>query len=131
LNFSQIKCFLAAAECLSFTKAADRLYLSQPVLSRQIAAMEDELGIELFAREKKTIRLTPAGAVLAEGLNKLAHEYRTLLEKAAAVHKGYAGSINIGMIEGQLVCPPYSAALNKARGDYDEADRAAARNFGG
>ena len=67
MNFSQIKCFLAAAECLSFTRAADRLYLSQPVLSRQIASMEDELGIELFIREKKSIRLTPAGEVLAEG----------------------------------------------------------------
>ena len=65
MNFSQIKCFLAAADCLSFTKAAERLYLSQPVLSRQIASMEDELGIELFIREKKSIRLTPAGEVMA------------------------------------------------------------------
>jgi len=120
LNFSQIKCFLAAAECLSFTKAADRLYLSQPVLSRQIAAMEDELGIELFAREKKTIRLTPAGEILAEGLSRLAREYRALLEKAAAVHKGYAGSLNIGMIEGQLVCPPYSTALNRFREKFPD-----------
>ena len=74
MNFSQIKCFLAAADCLSFTKAAERLYLSQPVLSRQIASMEDELGIELFIREKKSIRLTPAGEVMAEGLAQLADE---------------------------------------------------------
>ncbi len=75
MNFSQIKCFLAAAEYRSFTRAADRLYLSQPVLSRQIASMEDELGIELFIREKKSIRLTHAGEVFAEGLTKLAREY--------------------------------------------------------
>jgi len=111
MNSSQIKCFLAAAECLNFTKAADRLYLSQPVLSRQIAAMEDELGIELFVREKKTVHLTPAGEVMAEGLKKLAKDYSDLVEKASALHKGYAGTLNIGMIDGQLVCPPYSGAL--------------------
>lgn len=111
MNFSQIKCFLAASECLNFTKAAERLYLSQPVLSRQIAAMEDELGIELFIREKKTVRLTSAGEVMAEGLRKLAGDYSDLVEKASALHKGFAGTLNIGMIEGQLICPPYSGAL--------------------
>lgn len=112
MNFSQIKCFLAAADCLNFTKAADRLYLSQPVLSRQIAAMEDELEIELFVREKKSVRLTPAGEVMAKGLKELALDYTGLVEKAAALHKGFAGTLNIGMIEGQLICPPFSDALN-------------------
>lgn len=120
MNFSQIKCFLAAADCLSFTRAADRLYLSQPVLSRQIAAMEDELGIELFTREKKSIRLTPAGEILAQGLGRLAREYQALVEKAGAVHQGFAGSLNIGMVEGQLICPPYSIALNRFRDKYPD-----------
>lgn len=120
MNFSQIKCFLAAAECLNFTKAADRLYLSQPVLSRQIAAMEDELGIELFAREKKTVRLTPAGQVMAEGLKSLSNDYSDLVEKAAALHNGYAGTLNIGMIDGQLVCPPYSDALAAFHAEYPD-----------
>lgn len=111
MNFSQIKCFLAAADCLSFTKAAERLYLSQPVLSRQIAAMEDELGISLFIREKKSVRLTPAGEIMAQGMKDLAEDYQILVEKAAALHKGFAGSINIGMIDGQLLCPPYSDGL--------------------
>lgn len=113
LNFSQIKCFLAAAEYLSFTKAAKRLYLSQPVVSRQIAAMEEALGMELFYREKKSLRLTPAGTVMAEGLEQLAGDYQVLVEKANAAHQGFAGQLNIGMIEGQQVCPPYSDALTK------------------
>jgi DNA-binding transcriptional LysR family regulator len=118
MNFSQIKCFLAAAECLSFTRAADRLYLSQPVLSRQIAAMEDELGIELFVREKKAVKLTHAGKVFAEGLSKLTGEYQSLVEKATAIHKGFAGNLNIGMVEGQLICPPYSQALGSFHDEY-------------
>ena len=120
MNFSQIKCFLAAADCLSFTRAADRLYLSQPVLSRQIAAMEDELGIELFTREKKSIKLTAAGEILSQGLSRLGREYRTLVEKAGAIHHGFAGSLNIGMVEGQLICPPYSIALNRFRDKYPD-----------
>ena len=120
MNFSQIKCFLAAAECLSFTRAADRLYLSQPVLSRQIAAMEDELGIELFTREKKSIKLTPAGEIFAQGMGRLAREYQTLVDKANAIHRGFAGSLNIGMVEGQLICPPYSIALNRFRDKYPD-----------
>lgn len=120
MNFSQIKCFLAAADCLSFTRAADKLYLSQPVLSRQIAAMEEELGIELFVREKKSIRLTPAGEMMAEGLNKLAREYQALIDKSTALHKGFAGNLNIGMVEGQLVCPPYSLALSGFHAAYPD-----------
>ena len=120
MNFSQIKCFLAAAETLSFTRAADRLYLSQPVLSRQIAAMEDELGFELFIREKKSIRLTPAGETFAKGMGKLEREYQALVDKTKAVHKGFAGNLNIGMVEGQLLCPPYSLALSSFHDKYPD-----------
>ncbi len=118
MNTSQLKCFLTAAECRSFTRAADRLYMSQPVLSRQIAAMEDELGMELFIREKKTIRLSPAGELMAEGLTRLNEEYQMLVEKASAVHRGFAGNLNVGMIEGQLICPPYSLALESFHEKY-------------
>ena len=120
MNFSQIKCFLAAAETLSFTRAADRLYLSQPVLSRQIAAMEEELEFRLFVREKKSVRLTPAGEIFAEGLRKLAGDYQSLLEKAHAVSVGFEGSLSVGMAEGQLVCPPFSDALRSFHEKYPD-----------
>ena len=120
MNFSQIKCFLAAAECLSFTKAAERLYLSQPVLSRQIASMEDELGMELFVREKKLVKLTPSGQIMADGLKVIAADYQVLVDKALALHRGFSGCLNIGMIEGQLLCPPYSVGLNKFHDAYPD-----------
>ena len=120
MNFSQIKCFLAAAEYLSFTRAADSLYLSQPVLSRQIAAMEQELGIELFVREKKSVRLTQAGQIMEEGLTRLAREYASVLEKATAAHLGFAGNLNIGIVEGQNICPPLSDALRSFHTKYPD-----------
>lgn len=64
MTFNQIKYFVTVAECLSFTEAAKCLFITQPALSRQINAMEEELGTRLFIREKKRLKLTPGGSVL-------------------------------------------------------------------
>jgi len=61
MEFHQLRYFVAAAEELSMTRAARRLHVSQPALSRQVAALEDELGVLLFDRVRKRIRLTEAG----------------------------------------------------------------------
>ena len=52
---AQISCFLAVADCLSFSKAAQELYISQPAVSKQVALMEQEFGVPLFDRTRKTI----------------------------------------------------------------------------
>lgn len=61
MEFHQLRYFIAAAEELSVTAAAKRLYISQPALSRQIQALEEELGVPLFNRIKKRMHLTDAG----------------------------------------------------------------------
>ena len=61
INSSQIQCFLATARTKNFTRAAQELYISQPVLSRKIASMEEELGVTLFDRSGKVVQLTAAG----------------------------------------------------------------------
>ena len=66
MNLLQIHYFLAAADCLSFTQAADLLYITQPALSRQITAIEKELNLQLFVRTIRAVRLTPAGQALYE-----------------------------------------------------------------
>lgn len=86
---SKILSFLAAAKTLNFTKAAEQIHITQPVLSRQIAAMERELEVALFIRRNKSVFLTPAGAVVAEGLSQLMTEYDRLIEKAREIQEGY------------------------------------------
>ena len=61
MNDLQIDYFLAVARHLSFTKAARELFVSQPAISRQILALEEELGYTLFERTNKSVHMTKAG----------------------------------------------------------------------
>jgi DNA-binding transcriptional LysR family regulator len=80
MELRQVQLFLAAAEEGSITAAARRMRLTQPALSRQVKALEEELGVELFTRGAHSVALTPAGRVLAE-------EGKKLLERAERVVK--------------------------------------------
>lgn len=66
----QHECFLAAAECLNFTAAAEKLYMSQSSLSRNVASLEDSLGVKLFNRENNVLSLTPGGEIIYQWLRK-------------------------------------------------------------
>ena len=67
MNSLQIRYFLKVANCLSFSRAAAELYVSQPSVSRQVKLLEEELGYALFDRtEKKRVRLTSAGMIFRE-----------------------------------------------------------------
>ena len=61
LNTTQLECFLAVVNFLNFSRAAEALSISQPAVSHQISTLEDELGVKLFHRTSKSVRLTQAG----------------------------------------------------------------------
>ncbi len=64
------ECFLTAAECLNFTAAAEKLYMSQSSLSRKVAALEESLGVKLFNRENNVLSLTPGGEIIYQWMKK-------------------------------------------------------------
>ncbi len=101
MNTTQIKCFLALADTLNFTKAASRLYMSQPGLSRQIASLEQELNTQLFIRSQKGVSLTPAGALLAREQVQLHEAQLQLVRRVQTVGQGYTGELSLGLLEGQ------------------------------
>ena len=61
LNTTQLECFIAVANFLNFSRAAEHLRITQPAVSHQINALEDELGTRLFHRTSKSVQLTQAG----------------------------------------------------------------------
>lgn len=95
----QVKCFLEVARFLSFTKAAKELFISQSNISRQIASLEEELGLALFDRNTKGVKLTVQGQILAESLSEMYTEWGRVLARARNSVKKFSGCITIGCQE--------------------------------
>lgn len=103
MNMTQMKYFIMAAKCQNFTKAADKLFITQPALSRQIAAMERELNMQLFVRSNRSVKLTPPAVVLLEEFEKIYNDYNLAIAKASNSFAGMSGELNIGILEGAYV----------------------------
>lgn len=71
MNTVQLECFLAVAEYLNFSKAADSLKITQPAVSHQITSLEDELGARLFIRTSKNVSLTAAGFMFIDDASSI------------------------------------------------------------
>lgn len=98
MELSHIKAFLVVAEELHFGRAAQRLHVSQPPLSRQIRQLEAEVGTDLFERTSRSVRITPAGdAFRREALEIMARKDAAI---AAAINASVqrSGSVRIGFV---------------------------------
>ena len=100
MDLPKIRTFLEAAECLNFTETAARLHMAQPNISKQIAFLEDDLGVKLFYRTKGKLSLTPSGRALYQEYSKaMVHiEQGRLLAKQYAKNK--TGLLRIGIFRG-------------------------------
>lgn len=91
MDFRQLRYFLAVSEELSFSRAAERCFISQSAISHQITRLEKELGTSLFERSTRVVRITPAGSRLVP----IAQQVLTLEAKAYAVAREPRNRIRI------------------------------------
>lgn len=98
IEIRHLRYFLAVAEDLHFRKAAERLYISQPGLSRQIKQMEDDLGIQLFERHNRKVKLTHVGEYLKFEITKNLKNLSQIINHAKLLQNGKVGSLTIGYV---------------------------------
>ncbi len=96
MELQQIKYFLALAQELHFWNTAERMFITQSALSRQIKALEEELGVQLFERTKRSVKLTEAGAYLRDQYLPLLDEINRIHLQAKKIHEGAFGTVRIG-----------------------------------
>ena len=96
MKLRHVEYFVAAAEELNFTHAADRLHVSQPPFSKQIHVLEGELGIELFDRQCKGVALTPAGRSFLIDARRILEDCDASIRKAQRISRGESGELSIG-----------------------------------
>ncbi len=96
MELRHLRYFVAVAEELHFTRAAERLHMAQPPLSQQIRALEDELGVRLLERTRRSVALTDAGAVLLERARTLLAAAQALPAELQRVARGEEGELRIG-----------------------------------
>ena len=104
MELRHLRYFVAVAEELNFSRAAERLHVSQPPLSRQIRDLESELNVKLLDRDRTKVRVTTVGKKLLVQAKRLVQEAESLLQSARAINGGEAKEINIG-------CTPLPTAL--------------------
>jgi DNA-binding transcriptional LysR family regulator len=100
---------MIVAETLNYRRAAEQLYISQPALSRKIAAVEQKLGIPLLNRTTRSVTLTQAGTACLEDVRRLVADYEALQRKADGVRHGIEGTLDVYYHD--RVGIPFTAAI--------------------
>ena len=97
MELRQLRYFIAVAERLSFSKAAEHLHVTVPPLSRQIRQLEEELDVQLFVRDRRRVVLTDAGQLLLREAKVLVAQTSHACDSVRLAKKGEAGVVKIGV----------------------------------
>jgi DNA-binding transcriptional LysR family regulator len=112
VDLRKLRYFVAVAEHLHFGRAAEALHIAQPVLSRQIKVLEDDLKALLFVRDKRATELTPAGAQLLAEARPLLANAAALRRRVTRVARGPATFV-VGFMPGLIVTAPIRALVSR------------------
>lgn len=96
MELRQIRFFVAVAEERHFGRAAERMYIAQPALSQHIRRLERDLGVQLFDRSARHVRLTPAGEAFLDVARRMLRQVDEGTEAARRAEAGESGSLALG-----------------------------------
>src|SRR5262244_1783584 len=98
MELRHLRYFVAVAEELHFGHAAARVHVAQPAVSRQIHALEEEIGLKLFERDRRRVALTTAGDAFIKEARVLLGQVVSAVEAAQRAARGEYGSLRIGYV---------------------------------
>lgn len=115
MDFKQLKALVTVVEAGSVTRAAELLHLVQPAVTRQIRALEQELGVLLFERTRQGMRPTEAGASLADRARRVLHELDRARAELAPTPGVVTGIVTVGLLESaaELLAEPLVSAVRR------------------
>lgn len=121
MELRHLRYFLAVAEEKSFSRAAERLHVSQPPLSMHVKALEGELGVRLLDRTNRGVTLTPAGQVFLDEIRAVLRRIDQARIKAQHAGQGEVGTLSVGFVStaGYGILPP---ALKRFRERFPGVD---------
>src|SRR4051812_19912794 len=118
MELRHFRYFLAVAEELNFHRAARRLHLAQPALSRQIQDLEEELGARLFDRLPRGVQLTKAGEAYVEHVRKILSDVDEANAHIKQVQQGEVGTLRIGFNDVASSDPSFAESIRRFRSRY-------------
>ena len=116
MELRHLRYYIAVADALNFTRAAEKLHVAQPALSKQVQDLEDEIGVDLFKRSQRGVTLTAEGRLFLDEARNIVAAADSAVLKTRALARGEFGELNIGYAPSPSIdfLPPALAAFQKA-----------------
>jgi DNA-binding transcriptional LysR family regulator len=121
MEIRHLRCFMAVAEELHFARAAEKLHIEQSPLSRAIKELEEDLGVQLFARTTRSTRLTRAGRMFLEHVPRVFASLQQARDSVKAAANGFHGQLRIALSDG-ITPTCFSALLALCRQEEPEIE---------
>jgi len=122
MELRDLRSFLAVARAENLSRAAERLHVAQPALSRQVHGLERELGVPLLDRHPRGVALTSAGRVFVHGASGLLATVAQAVDRAEGVHDGRRGRVVLGAMLAAIAAGLPDAAAEALRADRPDID---------
>lgn len=121
MDFPSLKAFVAVAECRSFSHAAERLFMTQPAVSKRVAALEEDLGIALFDRLGRNIQLTEAGEKFLISARRILDDITVSREEVHSLSAAVSGRLRLATSHhiGIHRLPPVLKSFTQAHKDVE------------